>query len=262
MSVGQVMDLTVVCHSFPEMPTPRIDRDNLLNLFMKIFTGDTEVLVLEGDEGIGKTTLLSQFAAKQPYQAFSLFIRPTSRWAYDPESLRFDLRNQIHWLLYGTELDINEGVDDAFLRRSWGSLQRYATQRGKTLFFVVDGLDEIPEEDSQARKIIVDMLPFGGYSTFRFLLSGEPSKILQNIKQKVRHKTHILAGFNLEETIEYLKDLSFDKEIIREIYNLCGGNPSYLASIRRILESDFDVHTLLDKMPDKLPRLFEVEWQR
>lgn len=261
MSVGQVMDLTVICHSFPEIPIPQIDRDNLLNLFIKIFSGDTELLVVEGDEEIGKTILLAQFATKQPLQVFSLFIKSTSRWAYDPESLRFDLCNQIHWLLHGTELDTNEGVDDTFLRRSWSSLRRYAIQRKKTLFFIVDGLDEIPEEESQTRKIILDMLPFG-FSAFRFLVSGEPDKILQNVNQKVHHKTHILAGFNLEETIEYLKDLPFEREIIRELYNLCGGNPGYLASMRRILESDFDVHTLLDEMPDKLPRLFEVEWKR
>ncbi len=261
MHNSQVIDLTTICNSFPEIPNPLIPRDNILSTFDTIFAGDTQLLIVEGEEEVGKTTLLAQFAIKHRFEAFSLFIKPTSKWAYDPESLRFDLCNQIHWILRRSTLNTTEGVDDTFLRRNWGSLQAYAKQRKMNFFFLVDGLDEIPQEESQIRKLVMEMLPFG-FSSFRFLFAGEPNQILAHVHSKVPRKTHVLSGFTLDETRSYLNDLSVEKEVVEEIYKICRGIPGYLASVRRILDSNFDVHDVLEIIPDKLSRLFEVEWRK
>jgi len=146
----EVMDLTVVCQSFPELPEPQIHRENFLDTIDRIFESGTELVVAEGKEGIGKTTLLAQFAARHPNHALSLFIRPT-RWACDPEILRFDLCNQVHWALRQEELASMPDLGDAFLRTSWSKLRKRTRYRKETFYFVVDGLDEIPEENAHVR---------------------------------------------------------------------------------------------------------------
>jgi len=261
MIEAEVLNFNAVCQSFPKPPTSLIHRDNFLNSIETVFEGDIQIFVVEGEEGVGKTTLLSQFAMKHPYNALSLFIRSTSRWAYDPDSLRFDLCNQLHWYFTKEELGTTQGIDDGFLRNGWLQLQKYSRRYRESFYFVIDGLDDIPEEESYIRKIILDMLPLG-HSGFLFLLAGTPDKILPNISSRINRKTSVLTGFTFHETLEYLKDLSLDRESIKEVHESCRGIPSHLASVRRILQTGMDVHTLLENMPDKLPGLFEVEWRR
>ena len=114
----EVMDVTVVSRSFPQLSPPQVYRENILDTIDTIFEGDTQLLVIEGGEGIGKTTLLAQFAKKYPHQTFSLFIKPTSRWTCDPSFLLLDLCSQINWVLHQTELHELNQVDDGFLRIS------------------------------------------------------------------------------------------------------------------------------------------------
>ncbi len=166
----EVMDVTVVSRSFPQILPPQICRENILDTIDTIFEGDTQLLVIEGGEGIGKTTLLTQFAKKYPNQTISLFIKPTSHWTYDPSFLLLDLCCQINWVLYQTELqDLNQ-IDDGFLRV--GIFQLHRLTRQKPYYFLIDGLEDIPEKESHARESILEMLPFG-LSGFRFLLTGD-----------------------------------------------------------------------------------------
>ena len=145
MAKAEIMDLTAACQSFPEIPVPQIRRDNILDTIDMIFEGNTELIVVEGVEGIGKTTLLAQFAMRHPNHALSLFIKPTSRFAYDPGILRFDLCNQLRWTLHQEELKTPEDADDAFLRNHLLELRKRARRNRETFYFIVDGIDEIPE---------------------------------------------------------------------------------------------------------------------
>jgi len=90
-STLEVMDLTTICHSFPQMPELLIPRDNLLNTVERMFGGDIELVMIEGEEGLGKTTLLAQFAQWHPNRTFSIFIKAASRFGYDPATVRYDL---------------------------------------------------------------------------------------------------------------------------------------------------------------------------
>lgn len=161
MAEATIMDLTVVCQSFPEILEPQIHRDNILDTIDTIFKGDTNLIVIEGVEGIGKTTLLAQFAKRYPDNALSLFIKPTSIWTYDPKILQFDLCDQIQWALRKEKLEEPEDADDAFLRNSLLKLRKRARTNRELFYFVVDGLHDIPEEDKHIRKPILDMLPLG-----------------------------------------------------------------------------------------------------
>lgn len=112
MTKTDIMDLTTVCQSFPRLLEPQIERDNILEAIEMTFAGEAQVLIFEGPEGIGKTTLLAQFVKKHPKHAISLFIKPSSHWAYDPAIIKRDLCNQIHWILYQEELRPSEIISD------------------------------------------------------------------------------------------------------------------------------------------------------
>ena len=259
MDKVQVMDLTVACQSFPGLPLPEISRDHLLDTIETIFAGDTEVVILEGAEGIGKTTLLAQFVTRHPHHALSLFVRPTSLWAYNPEVLLRDLCNQLQWVLYQRELGPKDQVDEASLRLDVFELRRRARRKGEKYYFVIDGLDEVPE---QVRTSIVAMLPFGSFPGFRFLLASCSEQLARSFSGTSSCKPFPLSRFTLDETKKYFRDLEIDQDSIEEIHDSCKGIPGYLASARRILQSGTGVQTLLDQMPNKLPKLFGLEWSK
>jgi hypothetical protein len=254
----EIMDITAVSRSFPQIFPPQVYRENILDTIDTIFEGDTQLLVIEGADGIGKTTLLTQFAKKYPNQTFSLFIKPTSRWTYDPSFLMLDLCSQINWALYQKELHELNQVDDGFLRISIFQLHRLAQK--KPYFFIIDGLEDIPEEESHTREAILDMLPFG-LSGFRFLLTGDLRQLSPVLPKEVPAKSFPLAKFILDETMKYLENLTNDREIIEEIHRTCRGVPGQLASIRRIVHAGTTLQQLLEDLPSNLPHLFEIEWE-
>jgi hypothetical protein len=258
MTKGEVMDLTVVCQSFPELPEPLISRENFLDTIDRIFESSGELTVTEGEEGIGKTILLAQFAKRHPDHALSLFIRPTSRWGYDPEILRFDLCNQIQWAVCQEELSSIENANDTFLRNSLTKLQR-RTRYGDKFFFVIDGLDQVPEESSYVRELVLDMVPMG-LPGFRFLLSGDLDQLSEHIPQGVRRKPYPLSGFTPGQVIQYFEGLKIDRQSLKEINETCRGIPGHLETVKRILKTGISVQTLLEEWPDK--KLFEIEWSR
>src|SRR5260370_21657112 len=99
-------DLTSVCNSFPEPTGVQIHRQHLVSLIERTLGSGIEVLTVEGTEGIGKTTLLSQFAKAHCSRSISLFVRAASRFAYDPEILLRDLYNQMQYAVLGRELSL------------------------------------------------------------------------------------------------------------------------------------------------------------
>jgi hypothetical protein len=50
----EVMDLTLVCQSFPRLPDPLIPRDNLLNTVELMFGDEIELVMIEGGRRFGK----------------------------------------------------------------------------------------------------------------------------------------------------------------------------------------------------------------
>ncbi len=258
MGKEEIMDITVVSRSFPQILASQVYRENILDTIDTIFEGDTQLLVIEGGEGIGKTTLLAQFAKKYPHQTFSLFIKPTSRWTYDPSFLLLDLCSQIYWALYQKELHEPNPIDAGFLRVSIFQLQRLTRQ--KPYYFLIDGLEDIPAEESPAREAILEMLPLG-LSGFRFLLTGDLRHLSPYIPRDIPAKSFPLAKFTLDETMKYMGDLTDDREVIEEIHRACRGGPGSLASVRRIVHAGITPQQFREDLPNKLPHLFEIEWR-
>jgi hypothetical protein len=202
----EIMDLTVVCQSFPKILDHQIWRDNMLDTLDRMFDDGRQLIVVSGAEGIGKTTLLTQFSKRHPNNIFSLFIKPTNRLGYDPEFMRLDLCNQIHWFLYKSELRPTDEIDDTFLRMLIFELQKRA--RYTVFYCIIDGLDDIPEDDGQTREAILDLLPALGSLNFCFLFTGDLSKFSTRRLRGVSYESFPLSMFSFDETIRYFQDLN------------------------------------------------------
>jgi hypothetical protein len=256
----EVLDLPTLSASFPRLVPNTIIRSHVLNGIELYLEGDTDLLFVEGADGIGKTTLLAQYALKNPLTTFSLFVRSTSRWAYDPEILLRDLANQITWLLNKKEIPPDQEIDRSYLRRCFLALQRKAQAWKVTYIFIIDGLEEIPEDSIDVREQILDMLPFG-FSGFKFILTGDKEKLSQKQFMKMKSKTFPLIPFSVDETRSFLSGL-VDEAFLGEIYKTCKGIPEYLTAIKRLIDGGIDLHNLINELPEKLPDLFEIEWKK
>lgn len=261
MPKSQIVDLTVICRSFPELRQPQITREHILETIDEYFDSGIPAVVMQGAEGVGKTTLLAQFSIRHPDQALSLFLKPSSRFGYDPTVMLFDLCNQIQWATCQEELKSVQQVSEGWLRIGYSDLLA-RSRRGKYYYFVVDGLDEIPERELSLEQQILDMLPFG-FSGFRFLLSSGREGLRVSLPKGIRHQGYPLEKFTLDETVRYFQDMALSREATEEVFRTFRGVPLQLESVRRILSTEgVASDAFLASLPQKYPDLFALEWDQ
>lgn len=253
-------DVTLIAANFPDPPPREMVRENILSTIDDVFNEGIQVLSLEGAEEIGKTTLLAQFAKRHPTNTISIFIKPSTWFAYDPQLVLRDLCNQIHFILNGAEIPNEQQTDEAFYRQLLFGLFRLARQKCVDFYFVVDGFEDTPKE-SQAMAAIIGLLPIGA-SRIKCLIASEEEHVRLFLRRGIQHKTFVLSGFALEETIAYFWDLSVEKRFVDELYKVGSkGVPGQIASVRRLLEAGITPDALLNELPERLPNFFELEWK-
>lgn len=241
---------------FPVIDANTIARPYFLETIVDILTPENPVVFLEGDEGDGATTTLAQFCLKYPDQTFSLFIKPASRFAYSLDYLRLALAEQFYWYLY------SKVFDKPFLDHSEFSTLIHHVRRKKkasTLYFVVDGLHQIPSEDQRmVESIIKEVLPLG-IDNFRFIISGQQAEIGKYIS-KVGSKPYQQLRFRPEDTEIYLAGLGIQPQDISEIHKICKGVPGRIASVKRLLQGGTTLQSILDSEPSKYLEFIRLEF--
>jgi len=260
----EVMDTTKLCRYFPPTPQPEIIRESFLDMIKRLFTNNS-VVIVEGEEGIGKTTLLAQFARENPECTISVFIKPITRSSYDPDQIRLDLLNQANWILTKKEIENLEEIDpkEAWGKKKW-ELQRHARNYRRTYYFILDGLTEIPDEDIQYQDMILDLLPFESGDVFKFLISCDENKLSPKLKkalEKINYKAFPLPGLGLEEATQFLADFELERDDIKRLYQI-NKMPGFFASIRRILSSGRTIEEIMADLPKNCPEAFEFEWKK
>lgn len=256
ISKTEVMDLTTICQSFPRLPRKIIPRENVIDAVERMFDGGIELVTIEGEEGLGKTTLLAQFAKCHPNNTFSVFIRPPSRLSSDPASIRFDLCSQILWFLRRDESCTPEQADDGYFRSRLLELRKRA--RHENFYFVLDGLADVIDEGTQ--RIIFDSFPLG--QGFKFLFSGNLNElpISSHSRKAIECKSFPMVKFTIDETQKFFEDLQLEPSTLEDLYRACGrGIPGYLASARRSIVAGEDPN---DLATTAIEDLFESEWKQ
>lgn len=253
---AEVITLPKICQTFPQLEEPQVLRENVLQTLDTVFKAGTDVVTVEGPDGIGRTTLLAQFALRYPNNSLSLFLSSTSRWTSDPLLLKLDLCNQLHWALYKEEIANLSMIDDSFLGTHIFSLQKQMRRTGEPFYIVIDGLNEIPAGQEGHRKAILELLPLGR-AGFKFIFSAS-----SDLRFTEQSKPYILTSFSIEETKRFFAGSALDSDTIADIHKLCRGIPGHLASAKRLLKSGLAPSDFVVSMSDRLVDLFNLEWNR
>ena len=132
-----------LCTTFPRRPDHEVVRDHLIETIERVFAGPVDLLVLEGDEGIGKTMLLSQFANRLPTRTISSFVTPTQRYGYNAGVIRQDFAAQLLSIVDPLRMYSSEDARDGVLQSLIQRLKR--RRRRETYYFLVDALTDIPD---------------------------------------------------------------------------------------------------------------------
>lgn len=208
---------------------------------------ENDIAFVEGQQGSGATVLLSQFCREVDAHVFCAFIRPSSRFAYDPSYVRSLLADQIDFFLEGVRKQ-RDAIDPSEFALLVLRLRKAA--RGKQIYFVIDGLHQIPAADRVfADQIMREVLPIG-VGGFRFLISGPSSSLAENLRAQGYGTFRVpkLSDSEAESLIASLEISDADK---KDIIRASRGNPGRLSSVVRLHSSGVASDKIL-----------ELDWER
>ena len=242
---------------FPEISPDFIDRPHFLETIVEILSPETRIVFLEGMEGDGATTTLAQFCLKYAKQTFSLFIKPASRFAYSPDYLRLALAEQFYWYVHGASLN-KEALDISEFETL--VIRMRAKDRNKVLYFVIDGLHQVPAEDQRyVAQIFSEVLPLG-VDNCRFIISGQQQLLSPLIKGGLKSKTYQQLKFRPEETRQFLSKTALDDAGCNTVHQMCKGIPGRLAAVKRLLVSGASLDSILEAEPSKYLEFIKLEF--
>ena len=165
----EIMTPTKISSTYPKITNLLISRENMLETIEEYFHEGHEVVLAEGAEGIGKSTLLYHFCENNIDNVITLFIRKSNKYSYDSEFVKRDLCDQMNWIVEKKSLKSRE-INDNLFGSVLQDLQKQARLNNTSYYFVIDGIDEIPD-DSGLKEEIIDIFPYG-FQGFKILFSS------------------------------------------------------------------------------------------
>ncbi|HCZ34763.1 MAG TPA: hypothetical protein DHV26_02430, partial [Cytophagales bacterium] len=258
----RLVNLNYFSLNFPQDLESEILRENVISTIEKLFESDINLVILNGEEGIGKTSILKQFAQKNKDKVISSFLNPFKEIYSSNDLLLNDLFYQLHWLINGKEFTEYPQVDLDKYRDMFFTLIRDRKRRNLDLIFLIDGLEHI--QDERSIKNILGILPIGE-SGFKTILSGKEDTIkrcLGKLPNVISTNFH-LPSFSTEETKKYFDDLNININAIevKQLWQAANrGVPGRLQSIKRALKGrDITIDKFLDEL-EQLEDIHELDW--
>lgn len=170
---------------------------------------EDNVLCLYGEDGVGVTTILAQFAREHGENCVSYFYDGLDIMLLDPEIMEHSIVEQLYWYVKGKDASFNmREAESAPLTALWASVYRKIKRSDKPLYFVFDGFDNIPPEKLETVKRFLAMMI---WSQGRFIFSGKKEKIRQLIPSNAKltiHEHEILALSDAEVKDYFRKSVS------------------------------------------------------
>lgn len=236
-----------------------VEREYVVAQLAHHLAEDSSGIVLDGEEGSGKSTVIRQLAARMPERARVISISTASRWAYDPELVRDEMIQALESLL-GALPDNRGGLtDEVALRRLYRNGRTAARRAGQDFVLLLDGLEHIEQADRATYDELVRMCPFGVPGFKIIVTSNGPER--PTAIRGVHLKAMGVPPLLLQEIETILAPMSLPADSIAAIHRISRGNPGRVASIWRILRTDPSRRERIADLPRAQVALFELEWE-
>lgn len=241
-----------------------VKRDNLIQTIENKLK-NLDVLFIEGEDGIGKTTTLHQFVAKHPNNCFAYFIDNTDSASYSNLLILSALCNQLHFKIKGSELREEVKADD-YTDENW--LKDYLTinfhylvsaKKANTFFyFIIDGLDEISQDRrNEIKEQILDSLPYHK-PNIKLILTGKQNKTLLR-NSCIFDKFEIV--FLSENKSKSVLGNNVTQEQFDDINKICQNNAGKIVFFRDLIQkSKIPIDNIIDNISTDIKEVYDHIW--
>ena len=226
---GQLTDMTSFSSTLPEKVEHELVRDVFLSLCEDKFK-DHNVVCLTGEEGVGTTTFLSQFARQHHNNCVSYFFNGFDRIQLDSEVMERDITEQLYWFAANCSCPSEvKHITDVYSK----VLKQLKKTKDGVMYFVFDGFSKIPSELQENICKLIEILQ---WEKARFLVSGKKGHIEGLLKQNRRLAiTEVdLLRFSNADTKDYfrLSHPGLSEEQLNILYKISRGNARRMNDLR------------------------------
>lgn len=171
---SSILDMFYYSDTKPCPVSNEIIRKEILALCEKRLVEDN-VLCLYGEEGVGVSTVLAQFAREHGRNCMSYFNDGLDIMLMDADVMEHSVVEQLYWYAYGADelFDIRD-AEKANITALWPSVYRKIKRSDKPLYFVFDGFDHVPPEKVESVKRFLEKM---FWNNGRFIFSGKKEDI-------------------------------------------------------------------------------------
>ena len=201
---SMVVDMYYYSDSRPNPVEHEIIRKGILELIENRLE-DNNILCLYGDDGVGVTTLLSQFVQKHAKHCVSYFYDGLSIMWLNPEVMENSIVEQLYWFVFGGDEHFNrDDVRNHTLATLWTRVSRKIKSENRTLYFAFDGFDDLPMEKKESVKHLLANMD---WSRGRFIFTGKKDKIKELLpaENNLSISEHEITPFEQADIREYFR---------------------------------------------------------
>ena len=171
---GSILDMFYYSDTKPCPVSNEILRKEILALCEKRLVDDN-VLCLYGEEGVGVTTVLAQFAREHGQNSVSYFYDGLDIMLMDTDVMEHSVVDQLYWYAYGADEFFNgKDAENENIISLWPPVYRKIKRSDKPLYFVFDGFDNIPPEKVESVKRFLEKM---FWNNGRFIFAGKKESI-------------------------------------------------------------------------------------
>jgi hypothetical protein len=250
------MNPIAVSTTLPDTPPGFVPRENVNMTIDTMLQGEAHAVVLQGRDGVGKTTILNSYVRSRSSSSICLFLKPL-RLSYEPSGVIPELYAQVRESAGMTATEVIPSRSD--LANVVQKLSSRLLATNKTMTVVVDGLGDVYARERTAAQDVLDLLPLGRRS-FRFLFSGELGELLQ--AAGCQWRSYPVTLFSIDETKQLFAGLSVEDPELARAHLACNGVVGQLAAVRRLYQSGLPIGEIIEKQPGELSNTMLLEWQR
>jgi hypothetical protein len=258
---AQIINSNSISFSFNPEKAKGVYRENFVGGLETLIEKGVSTIVVQGESGIGKTTVLSQLAKKYSFDSISYFANKLNKPTYNPDYVIEDIGRQVFFILKGTAATEEEEFTISTLNTMQIDLAKKLKRR-KRIVIILDGLEQLPSNDFEQLKPVLENLPWDSPNA-SIVISGDFKKLIEIYPERINPKAEPIRifQFTFEETREFFKNKITNIEQLKEIHDTWRGNPERFSDIIRIISRGISVEQFLQEDATEKNKLLDIEWQ-